>query len=234
MKNEGKHRISFLTLAILGGAVIAVILLIGTISLGRIADRDTRVAVRNVSLLYLSELAGRREQVVASVLDDYIRDLDVAVGMLGADDLDSTESLQSYQFRMKQLYDLDKFAFIDTKGVIYTSRGTRNDIDQYEIDYLHLGEPGISIKNLHSNDKKVVIAVPLDNLSFLDHTLVVCFMEIDMDTLLRNLSIQSNNNTTFCNIYTPEGVALTDMVLGGLASEDNLIEAMERADYEKG
>ena len=234
MKNEKKHKINLVSVVAVGGLIIAVILTIGTISLGRIADRDTRVAVRNVSLLYLSELAERREQVVSSILNDYIRDLDVAVGMLGADDLSSTEALQNYQFRMKQLYELDKFAFIDTEGVIYTSQGTRSDIDQYSIDYLHLSEPAISTKNLYSNDKKLVIAIPVDNLVFLDHTLVVCFMEIDMDTLLRNVSVQSNNNTTFCNIYTPEGVALTEEVLGGLASESNLLEAMKRAVYDKG
>ena len=234
MKTEKDHKINLISISVAGCLIVAVIMIIGTFVLGRFADRDTKAAVRNVSLLYLSELAGRREQVVSSILDDYIRDMDVAVGMLTSDDLSSKEKLQEYQFRMKQLYDLDKFAFIDTEGTIYTSRGTRSDIDQYSIDYNDLTEPEISIKNLYSNDKKVVIAIPVDNLSLEDHILTVCFMEIDMDNLLRNVSIQSNNNTTFCNIYTKDGVALTDMVLGGLASEDNLLGAMENAEYEKG
>ena len=234
MKTEKDHKINLISISAAGCLIVAVIMIIGTFVLGRFADRDTKAAVRNVSLLYLSELAGRREQVVSSILDDYIRDMDVAVGMLTSDDLSSREKLQEYQFRMKQLYDLDKFAFIDTEGTIYTSRGTRSDIDQYSIDYNDLTEPEISVKNLYSNDKKVVIAIPVDNLSLEDHILTVCFMEIYMDNLLRNVSIQSNNNTTFCNIYTKDGVALTDMVLGGLASEDNLLGAMENAEYEKG
>ncbi len=234
MKTDKEHRINPISIAVLGGLVIAVILTIGTIGLGRVANNDTKSAVRNVSLLYLSELAGRREQVVSSILEDYIRDMDVAVGMLNENDLSSVENLRNYQLRIKQLYELDKFAFIDTNGVIYTSRGTRSDIDQYSIDYMNLTEPEISVKNLHSNDKKVVIALPMDNLDFEGNTLVVSFMEIDMDNLLRNVSIQSNNNTTFCNIYTSDGIALTNMVLGGLASEDNLLEAMKNAEYEKG
>ena len=234
MKTEKEHKVNSVSIAAMGCFIVAIILIIGTFALGRVANNDTKEAVKNVSLLYLSELAGRREQVVSSILDDYIRDMDVAVGMLTAEELSSVESLQEYQFRMKQLYDLDKFAFVDTEGVIYTSRGTRSDIDQYAFDYKDLTEPEISIKNLHSNDKKVVIAVPVDNLKLEDHTLIVCFMEIDMDNLLRNFSVQSNNNTTFCNIYTSDGVALTDMVLGGLASEDNLLEAMGRAQYDKG
>ncbi|MCR4658143.1 MAG: response regulator [Lachnospiraceae bacterium] len=55
-----------------------------------------------------------------------------------------------------------------------------------------------------------------------------------MDKMIQNVSLQSNNSTTFCNIYTETGVALTNLVLGGLASEDNLLEAMGHAEYEDG
>ncbi len=160
--------------------------------------------------------------------------MDIAVGLLEKSDLSSIERLQEYQARMKQLYNLDKFAFIDTDGLIYTSRGTRNDIDRYHIDYKGLSEPVIFVKNLKSKDKKIVIAVPVDSLPLEGKTLTVCFMEIDMAKMLEDVSLQSTNNTTFCNIYTAQGESLTNMVLGGLASEDNLLEAMERADYEKG
>ena len=53
--------------------------------------------------------------------------------------------------------------------------------------------------------------------------------------MLQGVSLQSDNNdTTFCNIYTRRGEALTNMVLGGLASEDNLLEAMKNADFKEG
>lgn len=232
MKKENKNNI--IRIAIIGSVVVAVILTLGTYALGKSAEKDTEEAVRNVSLLYLSELAGRREQVVSATLDDYKKDMDIAIGLIDKDDLADKESLQKYQLRMKQLYDLEKFAFIDTNGLIYTSRGTRNDIDQYQLDYNNLAEPSVFIKHPESKDKKVVIAMPVDNLPFEGQTLVVCFMEISMEHLLEDVSLQSNNNTTFCNIYTAQGDALTNMVLGGLASEDNLLEAMEYAQYDKG
>ena len=234
MKNNETKNLNILSTAVIGCMIIAIILTAGTFSLGRTADHDTKEAVRNVSLLYLSELATRREQVVSQILDEYTNDIDIALGLLSSEDLSSTENLQAYQSRMKQLYGLDKFAFVDTQGTIYTSRGTRSDIDDYGIDYMNLTDTVVRIKNLKSSDKKVILAVPTDNLQFEGHTLVVCFMEIDMDNLLKDASLQSNNNTTFCNIYTPDGIALTDMVLGGLASEDNLLGAMEHADYEAG
>ncbi|MBO6214160.1 MAG: hypothetical protein J6N76_01335, partial [Lachnospiraceae bacterium] len=166
---------SIMYAAIVGAVVTAIMLIFGTIWTGRSAGKDTEQAVRNVSLLYLDELAGRREQVVASALSDYISDLDVAIGLMTPEDLSTPEMLMAYQLRMKQLYGLEKFAFVDEDGLIYTSKGTRTDIDKYSFDYNSLSEPEISIKNLDGEDIKIVIAMPVDRLQYEDHYLVVCF-----------------------------------------------------------
>ena len=132
---KGVNTKSVTAVALAGGIVVALILILGTVWNGGRASTDTKQAVRNVSLFYLDELAGRREQVVASTLNDYISNLDVAIGLLSPNDLSSVENLQTYQLRMKQLYGLEKFAFVDETGTIYTSRGTRDDIDRYGFDY---------------------------------------------------------------------------------------------------
>ena len=232
---RSEKRSGIIMAAVIGSAAIAAILIAGTILSGRMAGSDTEKAVRNVSLLYLDELAGRREQVVSSALDNYIEDMDVAIGMIEKSDLSSVESLQSYQARMKLLYGLEKFAFVDENGVIYTSRGTRTDIDQYRFEPATISKPEVSLKNEDSDEKKVVIAMPVDRLAFNGTILVASFMEIDMDNFLNKLSLRSsNNNTTFCNIYTRNGKALTNLVLGGLSADDNLLAALEKAEYEKG
>ena len=232
---EGEQKNSIVKLAVIGSAIVAIILVVGTFLTGRSAGEDTEKAVRTVSLLYLDELAGRREQVVASTLEKYIKDIDIAIGLLDSDALSSVEKLHEYQARMKQLYDLEKFAFVDADGLIHTSRGTRTDIDQYGFDYKNLVEPEISIKNLMSNNKKVVIAAPVDQIPFQGKNFVVCFVEIDMNSMLKDISLQSNErSTTYCNIYTDDGIALTNVVLGGMASEKNLFAAMEHADFEQG
>ncbi|MBR1397102.1 MAG: hypothetical protein IJ563_06175, partial [Selenomonadaceae bacterium] len=232
---EDEQKSGIIRLAIIGSVIVAVILVLGTLWTGQNASKDTETAVRTVSLLYLDELAGRREQVVSSTLNNYIRNMDTAIGILEKDDLSSIEHLQAYQARMKQLYGLEKFAFVDNDGLIYTSRGTRTDIDQYDFDYNKLVEPEISIKHLDSENKKVIIAMPVDRLPFEGKYLVVCFMEIDMNNMLKAISIESNdNNNTFCNIYTNEGVSLTNFVLGGLSQDNNLLKALEQADFEPG
>lgn len=212
-----------------------VVMIASTWWVGQSAKRDTENAVGSVSLLYLDELAGRREQVVAYALSRNISNMETAIGLMTEDDLSSEADLQAYQKRMKQLYTLEKFAFVDTDGLIYTSTGVESDIEHYSIDYEHLAEPQISVKESRDNEKTVIVAVPVNDLRFDGKTLVVCFMEIGMDTMLEGVSLQSDNNgTTFCNIYTKDGTALTDMVLGGLASETNLLDALDHADFEKG
>ena len=218
---------------VIGSLLIAAILILGTYWSGQKAQQDTEKAVSSVSKLYLDELAGRREQVVSSALKRNIGNMQTAVSLLTNEDLSDTAHLQAYQQRMKQLYTLEKFAFVDTDGLIYTANGTMNDIDKYSFDYNNIDTPEISVRDDGSGSKSVIIAVPVERLPLDGKTLTVCFMEIDMNTMLEGVSLQSdNNNTTFCNIYTKNGTALTDMVLGGLASEDNLLKAMEHADYD--
>ncbi|MBR2793134.1 MAG: hypothetical protein IKE16_00700, partial [Solobacterium sp.] len=218
---------------VIGTIVIAVLLVVSTIWMGQSAKKDTENAVHSVSILYLDELAGRREKVVENNLQNRIRDLNTAVGLMDAEDLDSMEHLRAYQSWMKKLYSLEKFAFVDDQGNIYTSLGMQDNIKDYSFDYKTISEPEISVFNLHSPDKKVVIAAPVD-IPFLDARLQVCFMEIDMEEMLSGVSMDSSeNDATFCNIYTTGGVALSNTILGGLAVEDNLLDAMKSAECEE-
>ena len=217
-----------------GIIVIVVILVFGSMWTGHSARRDTEQAVRSVSLLYLDELAGRREQVVADNLQEKIDVIHTALELMTDEDLSDTAHLQAYQAKMKRLFVLERFAFVDTEGLIYTSLGTQTDIDQYRFDYLSLDGPDISVKNLESADKKVIIAVPVQ-IAFGGKQLVVCFLEIDMKEMLSGVSLTAQESgSTFCNIYTHDGVALSNTVLGGLAMEDNLLEAMAQAEFEAG
>ena len=222
--------------AVVGGIIVTAILILGTIWMGQHARRDTSEAVRTVSLLYLDELAGRREQVVSKNLQDRIRDMQTAIGLMDETDLSDLTHLQAYQARMKQLYVVDKFAFVDTDGLIYTALGTQTNIGDYDFDYRTISGPEVSVLNLHDfdKDKKVVIAVPVD-IPFGDTRFCACFMEIDMSVMLSGISMESgSSDATFCNIYTPDGIALSNTILGGLSAEDNLLDAMQNAEFEDG
>ena len=202
-------------IAVTGGIIITVLLVAATIWTGHCAKNDTNEAVRSVSLLYLDELAGRREQVVEDNLQEKIKTIHVAIDLMTDDDLSDKAHMEAYQTRMKKLYTLDKFAFVDTDGLIYTSIGMESNIEDYSFDYRTLSEPDISILYLDDDEKRVIIAVPV-NVSFQGKTLTVCFMSMDMEDMLSGVSMSTNTNgATFCNLYERDGTALTNSVLGG-------------------
>ena len=220
-------------IALIGVVIIMLILVIGTVWIGRSASADSKEVARSVSLFYLDELAGRREQVVSDNLKGRIKDMQTALSLMTEEDLGDMEHLQMYQAKMKSLFTLERFAFVDENGLVYTSLGTQTDIDEYNFDPYSISGPEISIKNLNTSDKKVIIALPVDKIPFNGEKLIVCFMQIDMEEMLAGVSMHSqSSDTTFSNIYTDTGVALTDTILGGLAEEDNLLESLSRADFE--
>ena len=222
-------------IAVIGGIAVALILIVGMLLTAKDAADDTQDAVRSVSLLYLDELAGRREQVVADNLSDDISTIRVAVGLLTEEDLKNKESLQNYQAQMKQLFNLEKFAFVDTGGLIYTSLGYQDNIAEYPFDYETIREPVIGIKDVDTENKKVVIAVPIDPISFENAELILCFMEIDMNRMLTNTSMNiQNNGITFSNLYTSAGIPLTNTILGGQFKGASLFEALKQASFDEG
>ena len=230
-----KIRNSMVKEVALGSLIALLLLVLGTYFTGKYAKDDTEKAVHSVSLFYLDELAGRREQVIANAMSDFKKNLDVTVGMLEPNDLESIQSLQSYLGRMKQLYNVERIAFVDETGLIYTSRGTRTDIDLYPFNYANMTESVVAVKNAEGASKKVIIAMPMDRLQFQGTHLVVAFIEMDMTRMLSAISLQTdNNNATFVNLYSADGQSFTNLVLGKLLGEKNLLNALEQAQFEKG
>ena len=113
---EHKRR-NTLAVTLIGSIVILMILTMGTIWTGKRANEDTEEAVRSVSLLYLDELAGRREKVVAGNISDTINKMQTALNLMEPADLSDKSHLEAYQAKMKQFFRLERFAFIDTEGL---------------------------------------------------------------------------------------------------------------------
>ncbi|MBP5342605.1 response regulator [bacterium] len=224
-------------IGIFGTIIVILAMILVTIISGFSASRNAENAAREVSLLFLDELTSRREQVVSQNIKGKINDIDIQISLMDKDVvLLNEDELHKFQTKMKQTFQLEKFAFVDEDGNIYTAIPTENTIDDYAFDYQTISEPEVSIFNLNTKDKKVVIAEKIDpSLDFLDTKLVACFMEIDMSVMLTGVQMGAGKSgSTFSNIYTKDGIALSNTVLGGLAVEDNLIDALKTAEYDQG
>ncbi|MBR2571099.1 MAG: response regulator [Clostridia bacterium] len=228
----GKKRYTT-AVAVIGGLAVLLIVVMGSVWMGQSARTDTERAVRTVSLMYLDELAGRREQVVESNLQNKIDVIRIAIDMMTEEDLSDKAHMEAYQRRMKALYKLDRFAFVDTEGLIYTATGYQHNIEEYELDHRTLSEPQITVMNPESDSKQVIVAVPV-SVPFQGKTLSICFMAIDMSEMLAGVSMDSqNSDATFSNIYTSKGQPLTGRVLRD-TGETNLLTSLKEAEFEPG
>ena len=117
--NNRKSNVTIIAVA--GAIIVTLILVLGTVWIGQSARNDSREVARTVSSLYLDELAGRREQVVSDNLQARINDMQTALEMMTDEDLSDVEHLQQYQAKMKKYFKLERFAFIDEDGLIYTT-----------------------------------------------------------------------------------------------------------------
>jgi len=221
--------------AVIFGIIAAVALVLATLWIGRKATQSTEEAVHTVSRFYLQELAARRQRVVASNLNKSIKHIEDAVELMTSENLSDMAHLQSFLERVKKVYMLDRFAFVDTQGLIYTSTGTQNNIKEYGFDYVNLTAPSVSIKDLHSDHKKVIIAVPLKGIPFNGQTFICGFMEIDMEVMQEGLAIQpDSHNLTFCNLYSKDGIILMGSVMGNISEERNMLDILQNAELAKG
>ncbi len=100
MESKRKNRTVLVT--VLGSTALAVILIGGIFLMAGSAHRDATDAAHSVSLLYLDELAGRREQVVEDKLNSNIQVIRVALEMLDDEDLSDLDHLRNYQRRVKR------------------------------------------------------------------------------------------------------------------------------------
>ena len=104
-------------IAIIGAALVLLIIVLGTLWIGQSAGKDTKKVAQSVSLLYLDELAGRREQVVSDNIQRRIGDMYTALELMTEEDFSDEDHLKQYQAKMKRLFTLQKFAFVNEDGL---------------------------------------------------------------------------------------------------------------------
>ncbi len=217
-----------------GGIVIAVILLLTTIWVSGSARNGTSQAVARVSEFYLEELAGRRAQVVSEELKNNFVYMENALDILEPSDLASQEALRSFLGKIKKLYGMDRFALVDEQGIVYTEHSTSSGLSRYAFLSEELTQPVINTLNLYGAKKQVVLAIPVEDIFFQGSQIKVCFMQINIDEMLSSLTLQTNYNETYCNLYHRNGESLTNDEFGCFNAGGNLLSALKSADIKDG
>ncbi len=220
--------------ALLGGMFIAMILLLTTIWVTNSARTGTKLAVDQVSEFYLEELAWRRAQVVSEELKNSFLSMETALDILEEENLESQEALRLFLGRVKRLYNVEKFALVDEKGIVYTERSTTSGLSRYSFLSEELTEPVIHTSNLYGARKQVILASPVENVTFQGVKIKACFIQLNIDEMLSSLTLQTSDNETFCNLFYRNGESLTDDNFGHMKAGNNLFSALLEAEIEEG
>ncbi len=229
-----KQRKQTLAVAVWGGILISAVLLFTTIWVSNSASASTSQAVSRVSDFYLEELAGRRAQVVSEELKNNFTYMESALAILEDTNLESQESLRSFLGKVKKLYQLDKFALVDEKGIVYTEHSTTSGLSRYGFLSEELTEPVIRMSSLYGAQKQVVLAMPVEGVFYQGLRVEVCFIQINIDEMVSSLTLQTNYNETYCNLYYKNGQCLTNNGFGYLEAGNNLLLALADAEIKNG
>ena len=178
---DKKQKKQTITYGIVGGSLIAAILLITTIWVSNSARVSTNQAVNKVSEFYLEELAGRRAQVVTEELKNNFAYIKNALEVLEDSNLQTQEELRTFLGEVKRLYGVDKFALVDENGIVYTEHSTTSGLSSYNFLSEELVEPIVSTANLYGAQKQVVLAAPVKNIAFQGSQIKVCIIQINID-----------------------------------------------------
>ncbi len=220
--------------AVVGGLLIAAILLITTIWVSTSARVGTRLAVSKVSEFYLEELAGRRAQVVSEELNRSFAYIENALGILEPSDLQSQETLRRFLGKVRRMYGVDSFALVDENNIVYTEHSTSTGLSMFSFLSEELTGPVVSTTNLYGAQKQVILAVPVDDLTFLGARVRVCFIQINIDEMLSSLTLQTGDNETYCSLFHRNGESLTNNDFGYLKAGSNLFSTLADAKIDEG
>ena len=219
------------SVAIIGGAVIAVLLIVSTLWINNRGQSDTSDAVHSVSEMYLRELTDRREQVLIARIDVHVGNIKSALKILTPSDLQSVETLSAFLTKMKTFCGVDQFAFVDTNGNIFTPEGVAPNPDDYSFAKNDLNASKVFT---FSKTVAVVVPVPVEGIAFQGVPLKNAFIQLSMSKFLSGILVHTTTSgMTFFNVYYTNGDSLTEAVLGSLDSGTNLLDALDAATFER-
>ena len=227
-KNSSENK-GTLSTAIIGGAMIAVLLILSTLWINQRSESDTSRTVHSVSRIYLRELTDRREQVIQARLKRTVERIDLAAKSISPNDLQSPTTLSAFLGRMKNSCGVDKFVFVDVNGKVFTPEGI-TDLKEYRF-----AEDNVAAPKIFTSDKTAVILVPVEGVNFQGVPIKNCLAQVAIETLLAGLLIETTPvEMTFFNMYHIDGESLTANVLGNDTDSKNLFAALDNVTFADG
>ena len=220
-------------IAIIGGFIIAFLLIVGTTWNVESAQEQTQFVADKVSDFYIEELANRRVAIISDALKQNFQYINNALDSITENDLSSIQNLREYLGRIRRLYGVEKFSFVDEDIQVYTAHATSSGKSRYPFLEKGLSEPLVTTVLNYGGEKLLFIAVPVSGIEFNHKNIIACFAQVQIDQLVRSMTFRADNMETYFNLYLKNGESLTTAPFGGVESGRNILSVIQENDASK-
>ena len=214
----------------IGGVFVILLLIISTALNVRTAQRQTQAVADNVSNFYVEELATRRVTIISDALKQNFQYINNALDSITKDDLSSITTLRNYLGRIRHLYGVEKFSFVDQDGLVYTAHSTSTGKSRYPFLAQGLSEPLVTTVLNYGGEKLLFIAIPVYGIEFDGKMITSCFVQVNIDQMVRSMTFRADNMETYFNIYLKNGESLTTVPFGGVEPGRNILSVIHEND----
>ncbi len=206
--------------------VLIILLLFMSLKTANTTQGVTDKAIDKLSEFYIQEIAKNRVSLVSNELDKKYSYVNNALSVISQRDLESPKTLRTYLGNMKKLYGMDTFALVDENGLVYTSHYTCSGKTRYPFLTEKITKPIYSTVLNYGGEKKLFLAVPVSGIYFNNSKITACFVEINIDQMMRAMTYRHENMETYFNLYYKNGESLINSDFGNLPKGLNILSVI--------
>lgn len=199
----------------------------------RTADTTQEVtdkAIDKISHFYIEEIAKNRASLISNELDKKYNYVNNALDIISQKDLESPKALRNYLGNMRRLYNMDTFALVDENSLVYTSHSTFSGKTRYPFLAEKITKPIYSTVLNYGGEKQLFLAVPVTGVYFNNSKIIACFVEININQMMRYMTYRYDNMETYVNLYYKNGESLTNTAFGNIPSGLNILSVISADD----
>ena len=210
--------------------LLAILLLIMSLRTADTTQEVTDKAIDRISHFYIEEIAKSRATLISDELDKKYNYVKNALDVITQKDLESSKALRNYLGKMRKLYNMDTFALVDENGLVYTSHSTCSGKTRYPFLAETITKPIYSTVLNYGGEKQLFLAVPVSGVYFNNSKITACFVEININQMMRSMTYRFDNMETYFSLYYKNGESLTNTEFGNLPSGLNLLSVISASE----
>lgn len=228
MNKQTKRVFQIIITSLMG--LLIILFLIMSLRTADTTQEVTDKAIDKISHFYIEEIAKNRASLISNELDKKYNYVNNALDIISQKDLESPKALRNYLGNMRRLYNMDTFALVDENGLVYTSHSTCSGKTRYPFLAEKITKPIYSTVLNYGGEKQLFLAVPVTGVYFNNSKIIACFVEININQMMRSMTYRYDNMETYVNLYYKNGESLTNTAFGNIPSGLNILSVISAGD----